>query len=362
MELRGKFGFWLVIVLAVLLMIFAVPALSKSSWFDAVGDWFEQDIELQEIAEDEDDVPPADSMMVRVDDDIGAYSGVETVTLVATSFTPESKVLAKVVDLRPMLALRARHNQALAALNVAKVAERSAAQELARLKLLAKGAGSVATKNVNYAQATWNEAKAKLQGLKFELQAVRDETLQTWGQELTEWILAVDSKQWQRLLSHQDSLLLVRLPAGASLSADVSIIRIAVDKSHAQARKAYFVSPALATDQQIQGEAYFFKTASGKLRTGMRLTAWIPQGNEVLTGVFVSDQAVVWYAGQAWAYIKVEENLYQRRSLKPGLAAAGGMFMLKEIEAGEAWVVRGAQMLLSEEFRWQILDEDDDDD
>ncbi len=365
MVLRGKFGFWLVLlVFAVVMSLFVLPLTSPVSWKDSISNWVGDYQEAVESAQDEDDVGDEDSiaghMQVHISDEIADYAGVELLALVETRFFPEEKALAKVVDLRSMLTLRGRYNKAKARLNVAKVSERSAAQELARLTSLAKGAGSVATKNVNYAQAALNEAQAESVALNVDVQAIREEALQTWGTQVTEWILADKAKAWQRLLSHQDSLLLVTLPADLSLSAEVSFVRIARDGDRDHARKAYYVSPALATDQVIQGETYFFKTATGKLRSGMRLDVWLPQGLEPLSGVFIPEQAIVWSTGQAWVYVEVDEDLYQRRSIQSALPAAGGVFMQAEFSAGERLVVGGAQMLLSEEFRWQILDEDDD--
>lgn len=365
MKLRGKIGVWIVALLVLATFLFAIPAASKSTLKDIVEGWFDDYSEAIDNAEADDDESsdeaeelPVGTMMVRIDDDIGDYAGVETLSLVESQFFPESKVLAKVVDLRPMLVVKAKHNQAVAALNVANVAERAAASELTRLRMLAKGAGSVATKNVNYAEADWRAAMASLQGLNFDLQAIHDDVVQTWGEVIAAWLLTTDSKEWQRLLSRQDSLLLVTLPIDLSLAAEVSFIQIARDGSRQRARKAYFVSPALATDQVIQGETYFFKTESGKLRSGMRLDAWLPQGTEPLTGVFIPEQAMTWSDGQAWGYVRLEDDLYQRRSLKSGFAAAGGVFMTDEIQAGEHLVIRGAQMLLSEEFKWQIEDDD----
>lgn len=365
MSLRGKISVWITLLLVLAGILFVIPLASKSTLLEQLESWFDDYSEAVDSAQGDDDESTTDEatvsagkMMVRIEDEIGEYAGVETISLVQTSFSPESKALAIVVDLRPMLTLRARHNQALAALNVANVAERAAAAELARLKLLAKGTSSVATKNVSYAQATWHEAKAKLQGLNFELQAIHDETLQTWGEVISSWVLTEDSTQWQRLLSRQDSLLLVTLPLDLSLATELSDIRVARDGSGQQARKADFVSPALATDRVIQGETYYFKSATGQLRTGMRLDAWLPQGSEPLRGVFIPDQAMVWNDGQAWVYVQLEDDLYQRKSLLSGLVAAGGVFMTDELSAGETLVIRGAQMLLSEEFRWQIEGDD----
>ncbi|PCJ30421.1 MAG: hypothetical protein COA90_09435, partial [Gammaproteobacteria bacterium] len=217
-----------------------------------------------------------------------------------------------------------------------------------------------ASKNVSYAKSALNGAKAHVQALNYNVQAIRDEALQQWGEKISGWVLANGGKEWQRLLSHQDSLLLVSLPVDLSLPAETNIIRISRNGSRSHARKAYYVSSARLTDTVMQGETYFFKTATGKLRSGMRLDVWFAQDEQPVEGVFVPDQAILWHDGEPWAYVQLDDELYQRKPLKSALEAAGGLFARDEFNAGDSLVIRGAQMLLSEEFRWQILDEDDD--
>jgi len=361
MTLRRKVGLWIIIFTVVAVIIALMPAATKSSFSGTVKGWFGSYTAAVENNHDDDDDVPIERLMVRIDDNISAYSGIETSILADSSLFPESKATATVVDIRPLVIIKARYNQAVSALNVAKVAERSAAQELSRLNTLAKGVGSVATKKVDYARAVWREANAALQGLEFEVQAVKDDAQQSWGAEVTSWIFAKHSEQWKRLLSHQDSLLLVILPADVSLVADISFIRVTRDSTQQQARKAYFVSAAVSTGALTQGESYFFKIATGKLRARMRLDAWIPTANTPITGVLVPDKAIIWNDGLPWVYIEKEEGLYQRRSVQQGLPATGGLFVEHGLAEGELLVIKGAQMLLSEEFRWQILDEDDDD-
>ncbi|PHS24337.1 MAG: hypothetical protein COA83_08095 [Methylophaga sp.] len=365
MTLRRKVGFWSIVLIVAVAIIALMPAATKSSFSGIVKGWLGSYTTAvqnnHDDDDDDDDDVPIERLMVRIDGDISAYAGIETSVLAESSFFPESKAMAIVVDIRPLVTIKARYNQAVSALNVAKVAERSAAQELKRLNTLAKGVGSVATKKVDYARAVWREANAALQGLGFEVQAVQDDGQQSWGAEVTSWVFAKNSEQWKRLLSHQDSLLLVILPADVSLVADISFIRVTRDGTQQQARKAYFVSPAVSTGALTQGESYFFKIATGRLRARMRLDAWIPTTNTPITGVFVPDKAIIWNDGLPWVYIEKEEDLYQRRSVQQGLPATGGLFVEHGLAEGELLVIKGAQMLLSEEFRWQILDEDDDD-
>ena len=95
----------------------------------------------------------------------------------------------------------------------------------------------------------------------------------------------------------------------------------------------------------------------------MRLDAWVPESQEPVTGVMIPDDSIIWYAGQPWAYTEIDNGLYQRVSLKHTLPAAEGLFDEQGlINPGDELVVDGAQTLLSEEFKWQIVEEDDDDD
>jgi len=367
MKLRGRLAIWLTIVVALATIFFVVPFVSDSSWSDMVDEWVEEYNEAVEAAQADDDDDeghgddlPAGRMTVMLDDEAGEYAGIETLTLMKSSYFPEVKAQARVIDVANLLAARADYNQARAAVNVTSVAESSAKTELSRLTKLSQGTGSVATKNVSYAEANWREAKAKLQGAQFQLKDVKDQVRQAWGERISAWVVGSDSKPLERLISRQDSLILVTLPVEQSLSSDVSFIRVARNGIRRDARKAYFVAPAMSANQVIQGETYYFRTATGKLRSGMRLDAWLAETDEPLIGVVIPDEAVVWYAGQAWAYVELEEGKYQRRSLKGSINTQGGMFVQQGMTQGETLVLTGSQMLLSEEFRWQIQDEDDD--
>jgi hypothetical protein len=366
MKLRGKLTVYLSILLALAVTFLIVPAASDSSWTEIIEEWVEEYNEAVEEAQagddddDHDDDLTAGSMIVVLDDEAEGYAGIETQTLTETLFFPEEKAQAKVVDVGELLAIRADFNQAQASLNVANVTESSAKQEYSRLKKLSQGAGSVATKNVNYAEASWREKKAKLQGLQFQLRDVKDQARQAWGETVSAWVIGRNSKQLERLISQQDSLLLVSLSAEQTLPEDVSVIRISRDGKRQDARKAYFISPAMSSEQLIQGETYYFRTATGELRSGMRVDVWMSKTTDALTGIFIPDEALVWYAGQAWTYIELEKGKYQRRSLKDNINTEGGIFVQQGIEKGELLVLTGSQMLLSEEFRWQIQDEDDD--
>lgn len=369
MVLRGKLSFWLVLVVVVLVIGFVVPAITNFSWSGFMATVVSDYNEAAERAasygeEDEDDEEDSDTslqpMTVTLDDDAIEFAGVETISVTEKLFFSELMAYATVVDTRDLLRWRSRINQLQSTVRVAQVGERAAKQELERLRKLSKNTGSVASKNVNYADASWQEARANLQAARFQLDDAKTELLQGWGNPIASWVLDNPSKEFDRLVSREDTLILVTLPVDASLSADVSMIRVSREGDRDAARKAYYVSPAYLATQQIQGETYYFRISTGKLRLGMRLDAWIPQNDEPKTGVHIPEQAIVWYAGQPWTYVQQDEATFKRRALADGDIVVGGIFIEAGFEAGEDLVVSGSQMLLAEEFRWQIHDEDDD--
>lgn len=347
--------------LAFLLLFTLMPSASHADWLAEVKSWFSDDAETAQTGDDEDeDESIAGPMQVQLETFALSLANIETTELVKSSYAPEIHARAKVLDAQPLLMLRSRYNEALAARKVAEVNTQSAARELERLRMLSERSGSVATKNVNQAEAIWQEARARLEGAELQIENIRNQATQDWGTVIAGWILDKSANQFQRLLNRRDSLLLVTMPGGQRLPAPVNVIRVAASGNRDQARKAYFVSPAHISDQGLASETYYFKLETARLRSGMRLDAWIPQDTVPETGVMIPDQAIVWYAGQPWTYSVEGPGLFHRRSLDAAQNAPQGMFVTEGLQPGDEIVMRGGQILLSEEFSAQIPDEDDD--
>ena len=68
----------------------------------------------------------------------------------------------------------------------------------------------------------------------------------------------------------------------------------------------------------------------------------------------VPADAVVWWQGRAWVYVQIDPQRFARREIPADAPVPGGWFLSKGIDAGDRVVNRGAQQLLSEEFRSQI--------
>lgn len=352
----------LALAFALILGILLGPLLTDVNWHQPLQQWLSSQQADPVDGNADNDAETVLPMTVSLDETAQQLAGIETITLKKNSFYPENRARATVISIQPMLQQQAELRQLQAAVNLAKVREQSSLRELNRLQKLAKATGSIANKEVLAAQAVWQEAKASLNQAQVQLNNFERIIRQQWHATMVDWLFKPDEVAFKRLVERTDSLLLVTLPVGKPLQPDVNMIRVAPEGDRSQARQADYVAPAIRVDSSMQGETYYFRINTGRLRAGMRLDAWVPESQTPIYGVMIPDNAIVWYAGQPWAYTQIAAGKYRRVSLKNTLPAAEGLFEEHGlIQPGDVLVVDGAQTLLSEEFKWQIVEEEDDD-
>lgn len=297
---------------------------------------------------------------VVLDADAQERAGLRTQTLDSVSFSPEIAALGRVVDLQPLLAQRSRFTAARAQADIARANYNAAKADYERLAGLSREEGDIARKRLLQGEADVKRSAAEVARYESEMRAIREETRQQWGPVLASWALAGSSPEFDRLLSHEESLMLVTLPPGTTLPPGADSVMVARNGERGGAVAASYISPAPVADPMVQGETHFFRTAAPGLRAGMRVDVWAAQSKSPEAGVIVPQDAVVWALGEAWAYVKLDESHFARRAIPTATEAPGGWFVTDAVKPGDSIVVAGAQILYAEEFRWQIRNEDDD--
>ena len=159
------------------------------------------------------------------------------------------------------------------------------------------------------------------------------------------------------LASHHRRLVQIVLPAEIDVAPGAAL-RIGREFDRDRGVQAERVSPAPRTDELTQGETWYYQAPGEHLRTGMRVNVWVPGGAE-RRGVTVPTSAIVWHAGQPWVYRETRDHGFVRVALPAMPGAGASLFVDSVLTPGQRVVIRGAQTLLSEEFRQQIPDEDD---
>jgi len=158
------------------------------------------------------------------------------------------------------------------------------------------------------------------------------------------------------LIERQTFLLQITLPPGVILKAPPATASIETGK--AARANITFVSPATRIDPKIQGMSFFYTVpADSGVLPGMNVLAFLPSGQSI-EAASVPASAIVWWQGRAWVYRRTGQDTFARVQIATNLPAPGGGYIAKDVPEDAEIVTRGAQLLLSEEFRAQIQVED----
>jgi hypothetical protein len=85
----------------------------------------------------------------------------------------------------------------------------------------------------------------------------------------------------------------------------------------------------------------------------MNVLAFVPAGPS-RPGVMVPARAAVWWQGKASVYLEKGTGHFVRREIPTETPVGEGWFVTGGFSPGDKVVVKGAQLLQSEEFRSQI--------
>jgi hypothetical protein len=298
-------------------------------------------------------------LTIKINNALQLSSGIETTTVEAYNQQTEFIAYGKAVNLHPLLALRTRYLQTIAESNRALAKFKHAEQTINRQQDLFKN-GVSSKRNLQEHQAQWHIEKAQADASNFQAKAIIDEAILVWGQALTNWALNSKSDNLSDFISGQRKLLQITLPSNKHLAETIKTIVVDTTGNRNLAHKADYISATELTESITQGESYYFQSTDKKIKTGMNITAWIPENDKSDTGVIIPKSALIWNMDQAFVYIKTDEETFHRRIITQYTASNNGYFVANTIESGEKVVTKGAQMLLSEQLRGQIPSEDND--
>ncbi len=268
-------------------------------------------------------------------------AGIRIQVLPAPQPMPAEPAWAYTLDPAPLLEAAAEYRRLQQSLRNTSETVQVLQERYRRLERLGTG---VRRREREQAELAWLEARNRLQTLTVRLDGLRQRLASRWGTALTPWL----SQQPDRLQALADgTITLVRLVPDVAGPA-----RLIYRRRHVP---LHYLSPLPGADPQLAMPAALF-WAQAKIPHGLRLLAL---SGETASAVPVPTAAVVWYAGRPWVYLQRDDETFRRHPLE-NWRATGDTWWVRQALAGHRIVVRGAQLLLAEEFRAQVPAEDDD--
>ncbi len=298
---------------------------------------------------------------IQLDDEVASSAGIQAEHLSAMVFTPEFSAYAKVLDIAPLVQLKTEHENLLAQKKILKteldnqnkVLKR--AEKLYRIKSLSAG-------ELEKSRADRDIKASELSAINVQLQSNLYKIKSSWGQTVASLVLDPEHQtEFDSLAAYEKILILVSLLKDQSLTSPEQQVFISSLNKRNTAKEASYLDKANQSDNPLYGESYFYLLDSEKLRPGMRLFAWIKASGDEVSGLYLPERAVIWYANEAWIYVNHGDNVFVRKPLGKASKLEDGWLLNKgQIDDNALVVIKGGQTLLSEEFKWAIPNEDDD--
>lgn len=318
-------------------------------------------IEQEEEIEGVDRVTQEDGIsFVSLPAAVQKNSGITTEKVTTFSYQNEVKSFGTVIAIDELIDAQGKLLNLNAALRSVQTNSHYHHQQYERLKALNADGKNVSDLAVQQAALTLRNDEATIQNHRLQINSLKTSLSLHWGSYLAS--LAIQQqppKLLEQLLARKIMLVKVSLPFNVQDPKKGDAIFITPLNSN-KPTKANFVSKAAGVDANGAGKTYFYSAPAEHLRTGMRVSVVASSGNtNPIEGIVIPSSAVVWYAGTAWAYFKEGHDTFVRKPISADIEIDTGWFNTG-FDKNSELVIQGAQLLLSEEFKYLIKNENDD--
>ncbi|SDK31111.1 Multidrug efflux pump subunit AcrA (membrane-fusion protein) [Methylophilus rhizosphaerae] len=288
-------------------------------------------------------------------------SGIHVQPLKAYDYQGNIKVLGTVISIQTLVDYNSQYQQLKAQLAVAESLLPNHQLQYQRYKQLNADDKNVSDKAVQEAQALVINDQTQIKSTEAQLKALTDTIVAQWGQPLATLVTQhPPSGPLHDLLMQKKVLVQASFPLNFKAPEANSSILVSPIQSEIKPIRAEYISQSIQTDISNIGKTYFYIAPADYLRVGMRVNVVPAQSSSsMVRGVFVPNQAIVWHGGMAWVYTKAKPDMFLRKPVASEIELDNGWFD-NTLRPGTEVVTQGAQLLLSEEFKFQIKNENDD--
>jgi hypothetical protein len=293
----------------------------------------------------------AGSGVIRVERAAQERSGIATTLLPAARYVDQTRAYGMVLDAARLTDLSNGYVNAEAQLRTVQAKMTFSKAAFERAEKLFENDRSISQAQLQSAEAAYRTDAASVGAAESLVRTLAATARQEWGPVLGK-SLVERSATVVRLIEREDFLVQVTLPPGVALPAPVTAAAI---EAPPKGRAAItLVSPATRTDARIQGVSFFYLApAESGVLPGMNVLAFLSSGGGA-DGVAIPAEALVWWQDRPWVYHRTGPETFVRTEIATDQPTPGGGYIDRHLGKEAEVVTRGAQLLLSEEFRAQI--------
>lgn len=270
--------------------------------------------------------------------------GLATQSVLETNLPSSVVAFGVVLDPSPLALLDTELDGAAAALAIARVQEERERALFNQAQIVARPALEAAQLLVRADETRFDMAQRRL--------------ATEWGDPFVQLEATKRHLLIGQLLRREVILLRVELPAGEAGVNPESPVKL-VPLNERRDRTAQWFCEAPTVDARTQGRAFLLRATGPDpaLRPGAAVTAQLAGRGDPRPGWLVPSEAVVRHLGQAWVYLAPAEDAFEPVVVLLDQWTDHGWFTTTPLPAGSKVVSAGAQLLLSEQLKSQLVGE-----
>ena len=303
----------------------------------------------------------AGNTLITVNPATQAQSEIKTSTLKVGTHQATLTSYGNIISIDTLIDLRTRYLSSKAEAEVLRTTLTHFKSEYNRLHTLNLDDKNISDKAVAAALVDVKSNEAKVFAAELNATNLASSMQQAWGEGLAQLALNKEASQLlQNLIDYKEVLIQITFPFDSPEPSQKSSITVAPSLASSHNVNAQYISRAPASSATIQGKTYFYHAKSLELRAGMQVKVLSTQSKGSISGVIIPSTAVIWYGGKPWVYRKLGADQFSRLPINTEVELENGWFYTGKLTPNDAVVTSGAQLLLSEEFKSQITNENQD--
>ena len=222
--------------------------------------------------------------------------------------------------------------------------------------------------NKNIADSVVSEKEVEINNLRNNLNIQRNNKKkllqiigQEWGQSFKDLLTDPKSSLLRNIFNSDSRLIKITFTNNKIQKLPPSELILFSPLHPKNKYKANFVSKAPFGSLDIQGSSYFYLTLGNDLMIGSKINSYISSAEDSQVKKFyIPKSAIVWNDGKPWIYAESSNNSFLRHPIFKFEEVDNGWVVQFENIPPKTIVIKGAQLLLSEEYKHLITNENED--
>lgn len=281
-----------------------------------------------------------------------AAGGIRVMPLSSAGSGLADSVWGTVLSAAPLAESRLKIERAQLELAEATQLDERAHAEADRLEAVFKEGGNVARKLVDQARRDEVQLAQRLGAARRFLESTREEIRALYGDPVLKALSDPEGGVLAPVLKGEAELALI---AESPLRQG----RVVLAEDPSKETEARYIATAPQVELGTRRASSYWLLSSPDFRAGLKVRLLMPtRSNAGLAAI--PESAVVWQSGSSWVYLLEEEHRYRRVRVVLGDPEARGWAVKSGVKVSDRVVVEGAELLLSQESKAQIRNENGD--